>query len=161
MPWDKEVRDDHIKTVAAGGKVAAAIVEHEVHVRAFEHLPIPGRKIRLCRPCHFRYKFNDGGFLHAKGGSGTRRDTGGKPNKRDLAWVGMQQQWQQSLAPLVRRGSAAAQHVGVIKSHLEVIAGFHNRHDAVRPFDEGAQGLTGRAQMDERCPQRMRYHYGQ
>src|SRR5207249_6701194 len=41
MPRNKQVGHDDIKTVAAGGEVAAAIVEHEVHVRPCQQLPVP------------------------------------------------------------------------------------------------------------------------
>src|SRR5262245_49711484 len=41
MPGDEEIGHDDIKTVATGGQVAAAIVEHEAHVRACKQLPVP------------------------------------------------------------------------------------------------------------------------
>src|SRR5262249_16310604 len=36
MPGDKEVSHDDIKAVAVGSEVAATVVKHEAHVRAFE-----------------------------------------------------------------------------------------------------------------------------
>jgi hypothetical protein len=75
--------------------------------------------------------------------------------------VGVQQQRQQPLAALMDRCRTAAKHVIIIKSHLEVITGFDNSHNAMGPFNEGTQGLTGSAEMAERCPQRMSYDYGQ
>src|SRR5262249_28495495 len=116
MPWDKEVRYDNIKVVAAGGEIAAPVVEHKAHVGAFEQLSVPGRKIRLCHPGYLRHEFNDGSLLYAQRGSGTSRDTSGEPNERDTARVGMQQQRQQPLAALVSRCCAAAQYVVVIKA---------------------------------------------
>src|SRR5262249_56143257 len=41
MPGDEEIGHDDIKTVATGGQVAAAIVEHEAHLRACKQLPGP------------------------------------------------------------------------------------------------------------------------
>src|SRR5439155_12991460 len=89
MPWDKEIGHDDVKAVATGGQIAAAIVEHEAHVRPCVQLPVPWGKMRACRLCHLGHEFNDSGLRHAERGSGARRDTRSEPDERDTARVGV------------------------------------------------------------------------
>ena len=150
MPGDEKVGDDDVPVGVRGRQCAATVVEHEVNVGAVEQMVVPGAEVYPRRRGDLWHDLEDRGLRDAERRGRADRNARGQPDERDAPWIGMKNQRQQALSPLVRDRRAATERVVVVEAKLRIAAGVDDRDDSGRGLAHRAHDLFGVAQVSQR-----------
>ena len=156
VPGDEEVGDDDVEASVARRQIAAAVVDHEVHVGPRRAGRRSRRRSARAPPSRPRARARRPSCPSTpSAGPALAVMPVARPTKSDAPRVGMEQQRQEAETALVGRRRAAAEHVVVVEPQLQIVADVDDADDAGRPLVQGAQASRAGPEVDERRAQRI------